>query len=306
MTALHPQLARIAREHDGIVTRTHAAARHVPPQVLRAAVRDRTLHRVRPGLFVTPDRWAAAATRPARFLLTVTGVLLGHPAWTASHHAALALHGLPLHDVDLDTVDVVAPVRASKRRPGLHVHVATPEQLSAASDRPVRVVSAADACVLTAAASGFEAGVVAMDAALHRRLVTRAGLVTASALPGARYGIATARAAIEAADALSESPGESLTRLILVGAGLAVRSQVDIEDGDGFIGRVDLLVGDRVVVEFDGAVKYDGLDGKRELMKEKAREERLRDAGYRVVRVTWADLSHPERLVRRVLGQLAA
>lgn len=306
MTALHPQLARIAREHDGVVTRLHAAARHVSPQILRAAVRDRTLHRVRPGLFVTPERWAAASTRSAQFLLTVRGVLLGHPDWIASHHAALALHGLPLHDVDLGVVDVVAPVRASKIRPGLHVHVATPEQLSAASDRPVRVVSAADACVLTAAASGFEAGVVALDAARHRHLVTPDGLTAAAALPGARYGIGTVRHAIEASDGRCESPGETLTRLVLIAAGLAVRSQVDIEDADGFVGRVDLLVGERVVVEFDGAVKYDGLDGKRELMREKRREERLRDAGYRVVRVTWADLSHPERLVRRVLAQLAA
>ena len=32
----------------------------------------------------------------------------------------------------------------------------------------------------------------------------------------------------------------------------------------------------------------------------------LQDAGYRVVRVTWADLSRPERLVSRVREQLAA
>jgi len=306
MTALNAQLARVAREHDGIITRLHASARHVAPQVLRAAVRDRALHRVRPGLFVTTERWAAASTRPARFLLTVRGVLLGHPDWIASHHAALAMRGLPLHDVDLEMVDVAAPVRASKKRPGLHVHVASPEQLAAAADRPVRVVSAADACVLTAAVSGFEAGVVAMDAALHRRRVSLDDLAAAASLPGARYGIDTVRAAIRATDGTCESPGESLTRLVLVAAGLEVRSQVDIVDGDGFVGRVDLLVGERVVVEFDGAVKYDGLDGRRELMKEKLREERLRDAGYRVVRVTWADLSRPERLVSRVREQLAA
>ena len=306
MSALHPQLARIAREYDGLVTRTQAAARHVPPQVLRAATRDRTLHRLRPGLFVTPERWAAAGTPSARFLLTVRGVLLGHPGWVASHHSALALHALPLHDVDLDVVDVVARVRASTLRPGVHVHVAAPHQLVEAEGDRLRAVLPADACVLTAAASGFEAGVVAMDAALHRRLVTRDGLAAASALPGARYGIATVRAAIAEADESCESPGETLTRLILVAAGLAVRSQVDITDGGGLVGRVDLLVGDRVVVEFDGAVKYDGLDGRRELMKEKAREERLRDAGYRVVRVVWADLSHPERPVRRVRGQRAA
>ena len=79
-----------------------------------------------------------------------------------------------------------------------------------------------------------------------------------------------------------------------------------MSDDEGSIGRVDFLVGDRVVVEFDGAIKYDGLDGKRALMEEKRREERLRDAGFRVVRVTWADLTRPEVLVARIRGYLAA
>lgn len=85
-----------------------------------------------------------------------------------------------------------------------------------------------------------------------------------------------------------------------------MRSQVSLSDEEGFIGRVDLLVGDRVVVEFDGAVKYDGMDGRRALMEEKRREERLRDAGFRVVRVTWSDLSRPGQLVVRVRSLLAA
>jgi very-short-patch-repair endonuclease len=305
MTALDADLAKIACLHDGLITRTHAAARHVSPNVLRAAVRDGSLHRMRPGLFVTRSRWLEAQPHE-RYALTARGLLLTHPDWIASHHAALALHGLPLHDVDLRLVDFAAPVRASKVRPGLHIHVATAEQIEHAGTTSPRAVPVADACVLTAAASGFRAGVVAMDAALARSLTTPRELEAALLLPGARYGVARSRAAIAATDSRCESPGETLTRLVLRDAGMVVRSQVTITDGDGFIGRVDLLVGERVVVEFDGAVKYAGLDGARELMKEKQREERLRDAGYRVVRVTWADLSHPDRLVRRVLGQLAA
>jgi very-short-patch-repair endonuclease len=274
--------------------------------VARAAVRAKQLHRIRPSVLVTTGRWAAANGHE-RYVLTVKGLLLAHPEWVASHHAALALHGLPLHDVDTDLVDVVAPMKASKIRSGLHVHVATAEQLehAGAADGP-RVVPVADACVLTAAASGFEAGVVAMDAALKRKLVTREALRAALALPGVRYGIGSARAAIEAADPSAESPAETLTRLILQCSGAMVRSQVWVEDGEGTIGRVDFLVGDRVVVEFDGAVKYEGAEGKLELMREKKREERLRDAGFRVIRVTWADLRHPERLLARVGRELAA
>jgi len=305
MDRLPDRLEVLLRANDGLLARSVALAHHVTPSVIEAAVDAGSLRRVRPGVFADGSIWDAAQPSE-KFRLMVRAALLGHPCWLASHHAALAWHGLPLHDVDLATVDVVAPVRTSKKRPGLRVHVADPTQLKLANDPESRAVTPSDACVLTAAASGFEAGVVAMDAALQRRLVTSEGLRASLALRGARYGVGVARAAIDAADPKAESPGESLTRLVLVTAGLEVRSQVTIEDRHGFIGRVDLLVGGRVVVEFDGAVKYDGLDGRRELMREKRREERLRDAGYRVVRVTWAELASPERLVRRVVEQLAA
>lgn len=304
MTSLDPQLAKIAREYDGLITRGHTAAKHLSPGLLRAAVGAGTVHRLRPGVFVTIDRWVDADPHE-RYCLTVRGVLLAHPEWLASHHAALAILGLPLHGVDTKVIDVAAQVKASKVRPGLHVHVASSQHLEIAAKTQVAAVPVSAACVLTAAASGFEAGVVAMDAALRRGLTSREQLTAALALPGARYGIAQARAAVDAADARAESPGESLTRLILRAAGLTVRPQVVITDSAGVIGRVDFLVGNNVVVEFDGLVKYEGADGKLELAREKAREDRLREAGYRVIRLTWSELRHPDRIVSRVRRELA-
>lgn len=304
MTTLPAPLARIAREHQGLVTRHRALATRVTPSLLDAALRSGGLHRLRPGIFCERSAWDALAAHD-RYTMTVRGVLLDRPQWLASHHAGLALHGLPLFAVDHELVDVVAAVRTSKRRAGLHVHVATPDQLTRLEDPTVRTVSVADACVLTAVSSGVEAGVVAMDAAVKRRLTTPA-LSDSLAACGVRYGVHQARAAVAAVDGKCESPGESRTRLILTAAGLDVRSQVSLSDDEGFLGRVDFLVGDRLVVEFDGAVKYDGLDGKRALMEEKRREERLRDAGFRVLRVTWADLTRPEVLVARIRGYLAA
>ena len=67
---------------------------------------------------------------------------------------------------------------------------------------------------------------------------------------------------IRLSDERSESVGESRLRLLLVSAGLPARSQVRVVDGaapgGSVFARVDLLVGERVVVEFDGAVKYSG------------------------------------------------
>ena len=185
----------------------------------------------------------------ARFVQLVRGVVLARPgrSW-ASHHAALAVHGLPLHEVDT----------------------------------------------------------AAVDAALHAGLVDDAAL--AAAMDRAPLGPrqrAKAEAVLAMADPRCESPGESLTRILLVGLAPPVRSQVNIRDEAGLIGRVDFLVGERVVVEFDGMVKYAGADGRQALAAEKRRKDRLRAAGYQVVRLTWADLHHPDRVARAIRQAMA-
>ena len=110
---------------------------------------------------------------------------------------------------------------------------------------------------------------------------------------------------IELADELSESPGETRTRLILTSAGLPVRSQVPIvQVGGAVLARVDFLVGGRVIVEFDGAVKYQTGDGI-VLFQEKQREDRLRELGFEVVRVIWSELDHPADVIGRVQAALA-
>ncbi len=57
-----------------------------------------------------------------------------------------------------------------------------------------------------------------------------------------------------------------------------------------------------VLVEFDGLVRYAGAD---DLVAEKRREDRLRALGYEVVRVMWADLEHPERILRAIRQAIA-
>ena len=80
----------------------------------------------------------------------------------------------------------------------------------------------------------------------------------------------------------------------------------------GFSAYVDFAVdGENVVVEFDGKVKYgrspddpDPFGHRRTpqqvLWAEKRREDRLRELGYEVVRVTWDDLAEPVVLARRI------
>ena len=84
-------------------------------------------------------------------------------------------------------------------------------------------------------------------------------------------------------------------RLALRLLGVAAEPQVTISGSDWSY-RVDFVVDGDLVIEFDGAVKYDGAEGRDALVAEKVREDRIRSAGYRVLRVTWADVMDPRRL----------
>ena len=110
------------------------------------------------------------------------------------------------------------------------------------------------------------------------------------------------------ADGRSESPGESMTRVILDQLGLPVpHLQVSIfTPGQRFVGRTDLGYPELgVLLEFDGFVKYSKLlKGDEQavdvVVREKDRENLIRGMGYLVIRIVWADLSKPARLADRV------
>jgi len=88
----------------------------------------------------------------------------------------------------------------------------------------------------------------------------------------------------------------------MIESGLRVTPQVCVRNGP-VTWRPDFLVDDTMVlVEFDGLVKYGGTD---DLVAEKRREDRLRALGHEVVRVTWADLDRPERIVREIRQAMA-
>jgi very-short-patch-repair endonuclease len=259
--------------------------------------------RVRRGAFVDRATYARAGPDD-RYRLRVRAVMAGRsPDDLATHHAALALRGVPLWMVDLARIDIAGSVSGDFVRAGVWVHPSTGQPRDPTATPPA--VTVARALVQVATATGVESAVVAADAALARQLCSRAELdheLSGGARIRASRRVATM---LRLCDARSESVGETRLRLMLVAAGLPVRSQVRISDGAGVFARVDLLVEDRVVVEFDGAVKYSGDVSGRTLFEEKRREDRLRELGFEVVRVTWADLERPQLVLDRVRAAIA-
>jgi very-short-patch-repair endonuclease len=150
---------------------------------------------------------------------------------------------------------------------------------------------------------GVEAGMVAAEAGLHQGSITKTGLQLARRSVRLGRGRANADLVLQLASDRSESPGETLTRLLLRSLQLPVaQQQVRIPLPWGGVARVDFLLPDLgVVVEFDGAVKYEGAQGRSALVREKRREDGIRAAGYPVVRLTWPDLGRPARVHEMLL-----
>ncbi|QIM21691.1 type IV toxin-antitoxin system AbiEi family antitoxin domain-containing protein [Phycicoccus sp. HDW14] len=230
-----PDLRRILDGGQGVLDTAAAVRAGLSADDLRRAVSAGELRRVRRGLYAAGAVWDAAPPWE-RYRLTVVGVLAAHPGWVASHHAALVLHGLPMHGIALASVDVAAEVGTAKVRPGVHVHRLARDDRHLRSADP-RALPPAVACAQVAARDGVEAGVVPMDAALHEGRCTRSDLRAALGHPSTGHGVAHARAAVDRADHHAESPGESRTRLLLEPLGVEVRTQVDLHDAAGLIGR---------------------------------------------------------------------
>lgn len=296
----------------GVFTTRDASAAGVTRNALSALVRAGDVVNVGPRAYVVASARETAATPEARHRLTTVAVVRSFDGRVAaSHHSSLALHGLPFWRVDDTTVHVCRVAgRSSRVRPGLHIHESvSPQDLVTFRRTGAPSTNATLAVIGTAMVDGVEAGVVAADAALHRKLTTADQLEAALAAMRHTPKVVAARQAVALADPLCESVGETRSRLVLhaLPGSPRVRSQHEIRDGRGYlVARVDFLVGDRVVVEFDGRAKY-GMDGRRpedDLWAEKRREDALRSLGYVVVRIVWADLQRPELIVQRVLAAL--
>ncbi|CAN5379938.1 hypothetical protein BH11ACT3_BH11ACT3_15720 [soil metagenome] len=123
------------------------------------------------------------------------------------------------------------------------------------------------------------ATVVAADSALNLGLISMAEV--RQALGDSRR----ARRVIARVDGSSESGTETIARVALRGLRVAVRTQVAIAG----VGRVDLVVGDRLVIELDSRAWHDKEDSYEE---DRRRDAALVARGYLVMRFTY----------RRVIG----
>jgi hypothetical protein len=278
---------------------------------LARMVRRKELSRLQRGTYAEGS--AGLPVDPAaRHALLVRATIAGlrTPA-IVGHQSAAVLHDLPVWGLRLGRVHILRPPpprgSGSSR---LHLHVAHVPDDQVAEVDGIVATDVTRTIVDVARAAPFEAAVVTADCALHRRTTSRARLEECLETMGSVPGRRAAARVIAFADPLSESVGESRSRVLMHRLRVpAPDLQVRVLRRDGTaIGRCDFGWKDqRTVGEFDGRIKYGrllrpGQSPGDAVFEEKRREDELRDHRWQVARWTWDDLDHPwivEQRIRR-------
>lgn len=299
-------LRTLAASHGGMFTTQQAFAHGFSEVALaRAVATDAAAHPMR-GLYClahpgecTPLDWHQRLCLGAHLL---------YPDLVLTSISAVLAHGIPVWNVDLSKPIIRRQVDRGRGTRGIRVRRGASASVSTSWGPAVPL---ATALVELAMDAGMPAGVVSADAALHQELVTPEQLVAETQERRLWPRIAWATSMTEFVDGRSESVAESRARLILQMHGYELTPQFPIANRhDRVIARVDFRIdGTRVVIEVDGKSKYfnpgDERTPEQVFWAEKRRHDDITALGYLIVRVYWADLEEPRRLLAKVRDALA-
>jgi hypothetical protein len=298
--SLPPRLAALAAAQGGPFTTAQAFAAGYDERAIYRLIRSGSWVRLRRGVYAV--RFVVPQDVEGRHLLQLRAVLLclKNPV-VASHVTSAVLHQIAMLDPDYSLVHITRDCAGSSRaEAGVHHHDAGLPGGQLTKVDSLLTTTAARTVLDIARGARFEAGLIATESALNKKLTTLAELREILAYctdwPGAR----DASRVVAFASPYSESPGESVARIAIDAVGLPPPSQqVEIYDALGFIARSDFLWKEHhTAAEFDGRGKYVG-DDPEVLYKEKRREDRLRAAGVEVFRIDWAECMGRSQSIRR-------
>ncbi|WP_182523544.1 type IV toxin-antitoxin system AbiEi family antitoxin domain-containing protein [Nocardioides dongkuii] len=301
---------------DGVLLRRDLLAAGLDDRWILRQRRRGGIVRIRQGAYALTERWTAAYDA-RRHLMLVSAVMRQYGDDVAASHVSACLldgapsWGLPLADVHVTHLDGTIERNGASVR-----HHRGDCRVGDIARRNGHWVTAPERTAMdTASIVGRDPAVAVLDWYLHQGLVTPEGLDhrLRSGMKSWPNSLHLYRV-IQLADGRSESVGETRTRLMLHDHGIPepVLQYVVRGPAGEVAGRVDFAWPELgVILEFDGAQKYlalrrPGESVEEAVLREKAREDLLRElTGFRVIRITWADLEHPERTVERIRRALA-
>jgi len=277
-------------------------------------VRRGELVRLRYGTYATASVVAAAKNdRVLRHALDLQAVLVSAsaPDVVASHESAALIHHLPLLNEPEGIVSLTRPPGRYQGRSAAGVRyfaAALPaEHVTVKHDVPVTTVSRTVTDI--ARTLPFLDAIVVADAAIHALKTSKPKMTEVIATCKGWPDTGKARRVLDFSNGLAESPLESCARVAFDALGLPrpdLQAKIFVHVGGEYHEfTVDFLWRDHMTIaETDGLTKYDsGADAIRELKRDRL----LRERGYKVVHITWAEmLGDPERVIKRILRAFEA
>lgn len=285
------------------------AAEGVSAKRLRTMVRDGQLIRKRHGIYATAAAVVAAHQDKAHaHALEVRAALRAASAAgaVASHESAALIHGIPLLKEPSDgLVSLTRPATAFRDRPlrGVRFYPARLPAGHVTLELDVPVTTIARTVIDLSRTRSFMDGVVAADYAIRTLKISKSALSRVVDACKGWPGTDHARRVVHFSDERSGSPLESSARVVFDAFRLpAPELRAEVTGG---LREVDFLWRQyKTVADINGPLKNDSVQS---AIDERKRDRLIREAGYKLVHITWAELlKYPEQIIQRVLDAFAA
>ena len=264
-------IGRLCLQFGGVVRRADLVAHGVDARSLRRSAATGDVIRIRSGLYASPDLpWATRVALRHGGVLACVSVARQHGLWV-----------LPLDEI----VHVSLPPNGHSRD---HDECTCVQHWNALAFSTTEV-SLVDALLQIRGCLGEDAFFATLESALHHGTLDPIGRreLRARITESARWLVDLART-----DA--ESGLESLLRLRLHRLGLQLRTQVEIPG----VGRVDFVLGDRLILEVDGRTGHEDPDGRH---RDRVRDVVAAAHGFQTLRFDYALVVHDWPLVEQAI-----
>lgn len=268
---------------------------------LRTAIRQGHITRLRQGVYIGTQNLQQISTWE-RYPLQILAQFKSAPSTVFSHQSAAVLHGLALIRMNQQKIHLYCKPSSRGYSPETTRHALLQESTPLAVTPVGAITTDIPTLLLDCARTlPFEEAVVIADSALYAQKISLTELyILLRSFQG--RGAAKAYKVAENLSYLSESPGETLTRMRLSELGIRFRQQEPVVLGSKTYRGDFYLIDFDCFVEFDGNMKYSDFGSPEvAIANERARERQFLNSGARIFRTDWSEVfSHPERFENRL------
>ncbi|AXH90034.1 type IV toxin-antitoxin system AbiEi family antitoxin domain-containing protein [Micromonospora aurantiaca] len=295
------ELTRLAATQGGFVTAGQALRLGLGREQIRYLVRSGRWTRVSRGCYLpSPAVLTHEALRRAMIRATVASLGRGAVAVLGTAAELHGIAGLPPTAAIHVSVPLDRPHVQRRAEPSLTVHQLTLAEADVCRAGGVPVTTPARTVADVLLRARRYPAVCVLDSALNQRILAENDLSLVLTHLTGRRGAVAARGYLAEADGRAQSPLETRARLRCVDGGVPPDVlQLPVRDEDGYLLGVGDLAwrGARLIAEADGRGPHLTPQA---VYADRFRQNRLVNAGWRILRFTWSDTLRPDYIPQTV------